>query len=199
SLTSQLARGSFSFSGQATQEPGVPNPKAHQSGYDLADFLLGLPTNASVNKYLNGNDNLYYRQKTLAAYFNDDWRVTTSFTINGGLRWEFAAPQTEKYDHMANIEFSPDGSSLAVMQPGQQDPYDPQRLIPSGILKPFYKAVQPRIGIAWKPWSKRAVVIRGGYGLVFNGGAVSQLGGRLAVQPPFVQTLSLSSVQNPGL
>ncbi|HXE62522.1 MAG TPA: TonB-dependent receptor [Bryobacteraceae bacterium] len=199
SLTSQLARGSFSFSGQATQEPGVPNTKDHQSGYDLADFLLGLPTNASVNKYLNGNDNLYYRQKTLAAYFNDDWRVTTSFTINGGLRWEFAAPQTEKYDHMANIEFSPDGSSLAVVQPGQQDPYDPQRLIPSGILKPFYKAVQPRIGIAWKPWSKRAVVIRGGYGLVFNGGALSQLGGRLAVQPPFVQTLSLSSAQIPDL
>jgi hypothetical protein len=199
SLTSQLARGSFSFSGQATQAPGVAIDPNHPTGYDLADFLLGLPTNASVNKYLNGNNNLYYRQKTIAAYWNDDWRVSTSFTVNGGIRWEFAAPQTEKYGHMANLEFSPDGTSLAVVQPGQADPYDPQRLIPDGILKPFYKAVQPRIGIAWKPWSKRAVVIRGGYGLVFNGGAVSQLGGRLAVQPPFVQTLSLSSAQTPGL
>jgi hypothetical protein len=199
SLTSQLARGSFNFSGQATQEPGVANTIGHQTGYDLADFLLGLPANASVNKYLNGNNNLYYRQKTIAAYWNDDWRVTTSFTVNGGLRWEFAAPQTEKYDHMANIEFSPDGTSLAVVQPGQQDPFDQQRLIPNGILKPYYKAVQPRIGIAWKPWSKRAIVIRGGYGLAFNGGALSQLGGRLAVQPPFVDTLSLSSAQSSDL
>ncbi|HEU5022868.1 MAG TPA: hypothetical protein VFT60_13295, partial [Bryobacteraceae bacterium] len=186
SLTSQLARGSFTFSGQAT-------------GYDLADFLLGLPSNASVNKYLNGDNNLYYRQKTIAAYFNDDWRVSPSFTVNGGLRWEFAAPQTEKYDHMANVEFSPDGTELQLVQPGQADPYNPQRLVPDGILQPYYKALQPRVGIAWKPWSKRAIVIRGGYGLMFNGGAVSQLGGRLAVQPPFVQTLSLSSVQNPGL
>ena len=186
SLTSQLARGSFTFTGRAT-------------GYDLADFLLGLPANASVNKYLNGDNNLYYRQKTVAAYFNDDWRLSPSFTINGGLRWEFSAPQTEKYNHMANVEFSPDGTTLAVVQPGQADPYNQQRIVPDGILKPFYGAVQPRVGIAWKPWSKRAVVIRGGYGLVFNGGAVSQLGSRLAVQPPFIQTLSLSSVQNPGL
>jgi hypothetical protein len=186
SLTSQLARGSFNFTGQAT-------------GYDLADFLLGLPASASVNKYLNGNNNLYYRQKTAALYFNDDWRVSPSFTVNGGLRWEFDAPQREKYNHMANVEFSPDGTQVKLVQPGQADPYNPQQMVPDGILKPFYGAVQPRVGIAWKPWAKRAIVIRGGYGLVFNGGSVSQLGGRLAVQPPFVQTLSLSSVQNPGL
>jgi len=199
SLTSQLARGSFTFSGQATKQPGVVADPNHPTGYDLADFLLGLPSNASVNKYLNGNNNLYYRQKTVAAYFNDDWRLSPSFTLNGGLRWEFAAPQTEKYNHMANVEFSPDGTTLALVQPGQADPYNPQQLVRDGILKPFYGAVQPRVGIAWKPWSKRAIVIRGGYGLVFNGGALSQLGGRLAVQPPFVQTLSLSSTQNPGL
>ncbi len=185
SLTTQLGRGSLSFTGQAT-------------GYDLADFLLGLPANASINAYQNGNS-LYYRQKTVAAFFNDDWRVSPSFTVNGGVRWEFDAPQTEKYDHMANIEFSPDRTSLMVVQPGQADPFNPQQTVPDGILKPFYGAVQPRVGIAWKPWSKRAIVIRGGYGLVFNGGAVSQLGGRLAVQNPFVQALSVSSVQQPNL
>ncbi|HVY93475.1 MAG TPA: carboxypeptidase-like regulatory domain-containing protein [Bryobacteraceae bacterium] len=201
-LTSQLARGNFSFTGQNTEQivngVGV-NTKANPTGYDLADFLLGLPTSASVNKYLNGNNNLYYRQKTVSAYFNDDWRVSTSFTVNGGIRWEFNAPQTEKYNHMANVVFSPDGTSIAMVQPGQQNPYDPQALVPDGIIKPYYKAIQPRIGIAWKPWSKRAIVIRGGYGLVFNGGSVSQLGGRLAVQPPFVQTLSLTSTTTPGL
>ncbi|HVW07721.1 MAG TPA: TonB-dependent receptor, partial [Bryobacteraceae bacterium] len=198
SLTSQLARGSFSFTGQETQEPGVANTATHITGYDLADFLLGMPTSASVDKYLNGNDNLYYRQKTVAAYFNDDWRVSTSFTINGGVRWEFDGAQSEKYNHMANIEFSPDGTSLAVVQPGQVDPFS-GNVVPAGIVKPFYGAVQPRIGVAWKPWSKRAIVIRGGYGLVFNGGAVAQLGSKLAVQPPFIQTLSLSSTTSPDL
>jgi hypothetical protein len=200
SLTSQLARGSFSFSGQATQQivDGVRvNTKDNPTGYDLADFLLGMPNSASVNKYLNDNNNLYYRQKTFSAYWNDDWRVSTSFTVNGGVRWEFNAPQTEKYNHMANLLLGPNGE-IAPVLPGEQDPFN-GGTVPEGLIHPYYKMVQPRVGIAWKPWSKRAIVVRAGYGLAFNGGSVAQLGSRLALQPPFIQTLSLSSVDTPGL
>jgi hypothetical protein len=199
-LTSQLARGSFSFSGQSTEQTvdgARVNTKENPTGYDLADFLLGLPTQASVNKYLNNSNNLYYRQKTLSAYWNDDWRVTTSFTVNGGVRWEFNGPQTEKYDHMANLAFGPNGA-IKTLSPGEVNPFTGETT-PNGLIHPDYKMVAPRIGIAWKPWSRRAIVIRAGYGLGFNGGAVAQLGSRLAVQPPFIQTLSLNSTANPGL
>lgn len=201
SLTASGARGSFGFNGVNTEllVAGKPvNTKDIPTGYDLADLLLGLPASASANKYLNGNNTFYYRQKTAAAFISDDFRATTALTLSMGLRWEFFAPQTEKYGHMANVEFSPNGTSLAVVTPGQQDPYT-GNLVPTGLLKPDYKMIQPRLGFAWKPWSKRAIVLRGGYGLVFNGGAVAQLGNRLAIQPPFVQTLTLSSTTSPGL
>ena len=45
----------------------------------------------------------------------------------------------------------------------------------------------------WKPWTKRAIVFRGGYGIRYNGGALQQQGNKLAIQPPFVNTINLSS------
>ncbi len=201
SLTATNARGSFGFSGLNTEQliGGLANNTAsNPTGYDLADLLLGLPASASANQYLNGNNTFYYRQKTAAAFVTDDYRATTALTLSLGLRWEIYGPQTEKYDHMSNVEFSPNGSSLAIVTPGQQDPYN-GTLVPTGLLKPDYKMVQPRLGFAWKPWAKRAIVLRGGYGLAFNGGSIAQLGNRLAIQPPFVQTLSLTSTTSPGL
>ena len=114
SLTANNARGSFSFTGVNTQEivngspvqqltQGTPGNPGLQSGYDLADFLLGLPGSTSITQYLNGNDMFYYRQNTAFAYVNDDYRLNTKVTLNGGLRWEVYGPQTEKYGHMANL------------------------------------------------------------------------------------------------
>ncbi len=197
-LTANNARGTFSFTGVNTQQQvtgangvatSVPN-----TGYDLADFLLGLPAQTSITNYLNGNNMFYYRQMTAAAYANDDFRMSTKITINGGLRWEFYAPQKEKYNHMANLEFSPDGASVNVVTPGMQYRYA-GTTVPDGLISTYYKMIEPQIGFAAKPWSKRAIVIRGGYGIRYNGGAIAQLGSRLTIQPPFVQTFSLTPAQ----
>jgi hypothetical protein len=185
SLTATNARGNFTFSGVDT-------------GYDLADLLLGLPAAASVNQYLNGNNVFYYRQHTLAAYVNDDYRVSTSLTLNIGLRWEYYEPETEKYNHMANIAFSPSGTAATMEVVGSTNPYT-GAVVPSGFINPDYRMFEPQIGYAWKPWSKRALVLRGGYGIRYNGQALQQQGNKLAIQPPFVNTVSLSSTTTPSL
>ncbi len=201
SLTASNARGSFSFTGVNTEQlvGGVPtNSLTNPTGYDLADLLLGLPAGASANKYLNGDNTFYYRQKTAAAYVSDDYRVTTSLTLNIGLRWEFFAPQTEKYDHMANVAFSPSGTGVTILTPGSTNPYTDQ-IVPNGLINADYKMYEPQLGFAWKPWAKRALVLRGGYGIRYNGGAIQQQGSQLAIQPPFVQTVQLNSLTTPGL
>ena len=58
---------------------------------------------------------------------------------------------------------------------------------------------EPQIGFAYKPWSKRPIVFRGGYGIRFNGQALQQQGNKLVIQPPFVNAVSLSSITTPGL
>ncbi len=194
SLVANNARGSFSFTGVSTQQivNGSPVPKG--TGYDMADFLLGLPASTSIVHYLNGNDMFYYRQNTAAAYANDDYRLNTRVTINAGLRWEFYAPQTEKYGHMANLEFSPDGTGVNVVTPGQTYKYG-GGTVPNGLISPQYGMFEPQFGFAAKPWTKRAIVFRGGYGIRYDGGALAQQGNKMTIQPPFVQSVSLTPAQ----
>ena len=201
SLTATNARGQFTFSGINTEDyinGAATTSAANPTGYDLADLLLGLPAAASVNQYLNGNDVFYYRQKNVAAYANDDYRVSTSLTLNIGLRWEFYQPENEKYDHMANLAFATSGTSVSVLVPGGNNPVS-GGTVPNGLINPDYRMFEPQIGYAWKPWSKRALVLRGGYGIRYNGQALQQQGNKLAVEPPFVNTVSLASTTTPGL
>jgi hypothetical protein len=190
SLTATNARGNFGFSGINTEQQinGVP---VTTTGYDFADFLLALPATATANQFLNGNDVFYYRQHNTAAYFNDDFRLSTKVTLNFGLRWEYFAPETEKYNHMANIVFSPTGNQVQLMAPGDTNPYT-DTITPPGLINSDYKMFEPQFGLAAKPW-KAPIVFRTGYGIRYNGGALQTQGGKLAIQPPFVNTISLTS------
>jgi len=195
SLTASNARGMFSFTGAGT-EGFVSGSAIPNSGYDLADYLLGLPDQTSINNFLNGNDVFYYRQHTTAAYVNDDYRLSTKVTINAGLRWEYFAPETEKYDHMANLLIAPGGTAAQYVIPGETNPYA-GGTVPNGLINPDYRMFEPQVGIAAKPWSKRAIVFRGGYGIRYNGQALQQQGNKLAIQPPFVQSVTLTPAQAP--
>jgi hypothetical protein len=87
---------------------------------------------------------------------------------------------------MADLDFAPGFTAVAQVLPGQAGPFSGP--FPQGFIKPDYKMVSPRIGIAWKPWKSQQIVVRAGYGIYFNGGVYSQLASRLVGQPPFATT-----------
>ena len=175
-LTDANARGTFNFTGL-------------QTGYDLSDFLLSLPYQTSLVTYLNNNNARYLRETTLSGFATDDYRLRSNLTINAGLRWEFFAPYTEKNGQLANLDIAPGFTNVTQVLPGQTGPYSGS--FPQGLIKPDYKLFSPRIGIAWKPWKEKQVVVRGGYGIYFNGSVYGQLASRLAGQPPFTTTTQL--------
>ena len=188
-LMANNARGTFTFTGVNTQQVGSNGLPVQGTGYDLADFLLGQPYQASVANYLNGNDMFYFRQTTMAAYATDDYRLSSRLTLNLGLRWELYQPQTEKYGHLANLDLSADGKNVAVVLPGGTSSYS-RGSWPSGLINTDYRLLEPRLGLAWRPFTFRQVVIRAGYGVYYNGSSLRQFGTELAAQPPFVQTVS---------
>ena len=54
------------------------------------------------------------------------------------------------------------------------------------LVRPDRNNFAPRIGFAWKPFSK--TVVRGGYGINYNTGAYQTIAQQLAFQPPFSTT-----------
>ena len=148
------------------------------TGFDFADFLLGLPQSASIQY----SPAMYFTQNTWNGYAVDDWKVNANLTLNLGLRWEFFAPLQEKYSEMANLDIAPGFTSVAVVAPSVPGPYS--GAFPAGLINPDYRNFSPRVGLAWKvPFIKRSTIVRSGYGIYYNGQAYIPFGLKLAQQP----------------
>ena len=191
--TDSDARGTFTFGGQATSALNAQGQPVSATGFDFADFLLGLPQSSSVRF---GNSSTYFRGSAYGAFVQDDWKIRSNLTINLGLRYEYFTPFREKYNHIANLDVAAGFSAVAVVLPGAVGPYTGQ--FPDSLIDPDKKNFSPRIGLAWRPFPKHELLIRAGYGIYYNGSIYGQLAARLAAQPPFASTAALvTSVDQP--
>jgi hypothetical protein len=72
------------------------------AGFGFASFLLGEVNQASVSE----PNNTYGRRKSVSLYAQDDIKVTSRFTLNVDLRWDFNGRYHEKYGHWSNFDTS---------------------------------------------------------------------------------------------
>ena len=100
----------------------------------------------------------YLRENTYAGYFQDDWRVTSTLTVNFGVRYEYFAPFTDARNQLLNLDYS----TL---------PQAPRMTTVSSAGQPDHTNFAPRAGLAWTPpisfWPGRKMVFRAGYGIYF--------------------------------
>ena len=179
-------RGSFIFTGDNTAEfingQSVPN-----TGYDFADFLLGLPQQTSLQTALNPltTNTYHFRGNSWDAYAQDEWKLRGNLTLNLGVRWEYVSPFTELNNRIANLILSPGVLNPELGTPTLM-PVLPGQGYPPTLVHPDRNNFAPRVGIAWKPWDK--MVVRAGYGINYNTGAFQTIAQKLAFQPPFANT-----------
>ncbi|MGC2258911.1 MAG: TonB-dependent receptor [Candidatus Sulfotelmatobacter sp.] len=180
-------RGSFIFSGFNTGQLNSSGIPVAGTGYDFADFLLGLPQQTSEqfgqSEHFHGN---YWD-----LYAQDEWKMRANVTLNLGIRYEYVSPLTEENNRIANLDLSPGVLNPALgvaavvpILPGQTGPYYGR--LPASLMRPDRNNFAPRIGFAWKPFS--TTVVRGGYGINYNTGAYQSIAQQLALQPPFATT-----------
>ncbi|MFB3827909.1 MAG: TonB-dependent receptor [Bryobacteraceae bacterium] len=186
--TDQNARGTFTFSGLSTSGFNAQGQPLAGTGFDFADFLLGLPQSSSVRF---GDSNTYFRASAYSAYAMDDWRARANLTINLGLRYEYFTPYHEKFGRMANLDIAPGFTGVAVVTPGVAGPYS--GAFAAGLIDPDRNNLSPRLAMAWRPFPKRSTQIRMGYGIFHNGSIYNQFPSRLAAQPPFAKTATVNT------
>lgn len=89
--------GTFGFSAAFTQGPN-PNTASNAAGLGFASFLLGAGTTG--NNLIQGWKNVASQSFYYAGYAQDDWRVNQKLTLNLGVRYDYDAPRTERYNRM---------------------------------------------------------------------------------------------------
>jgi trimeric autotransporter adhesin len=193
-LSQQNPRGSFTFTGLSLLDPSsgavVPGNRN-----DFARFLLGIPDTLSI---AFGNADKYFRSSSYNAFIADDWRVNPGLTLNIGLRWEYWSPITELYGRLVNLDIARGFSAVAPVV--GKDPVGPLSgtTYADSLIHGDKHAIQPRIGFSWRPMAASSMVVRGGYGIYYNGSPYQSIAVRMAQQSPLSKSLSLqNTVANP--
>jgi hypothetical protein len=162
SFFTSFGRGQFRFNGQYT-------------GFSVADLLMGRPSRAERNP-----GEPFHNAMTFSSgfYFQDDWKIRPSFTLNWGIRYELNLAPAERVNKFAS--FDPTTNTLRVADgrealpiidtsvPGTFLRIQPRPDVGRRIWDTDKNNWAPRLGFAWKPWGSQRWVIRGGYGIFYN-------------------------------
>jgi len=152
--------GNFSFDGSET-------------GSDIADFLLGAPS-----QYIQASFQvLDSRTKYAGIYGQDSWRIRPNLTFNYGLRWEFSQPWYDTQDKIETMIPGVQSTVFPTAPKGWLVPGDPG--VPRTLAPTDYNNFGPRAGLAWSPnvsggvWGKLLggpgkTSIRASYGLYYT-------------------------------
>ena len=172
--TETNANGSFVFTGLYTS-----NGSNQRVSYaDVADFLLGMPQQASI-QYGPGNTTLTGR--SLGMYVQDDWRARGNLTFQLGVRYDLLWPFVEEHGHLVNLDVTPDFTGAAPVEAGQAGIYS--GTFPTALVYTDTNNVSPKLGLAWR--GPREFIVRGSYEVNYNNGTYSAIARQLAQQPPF--------------
>ncbi len=150
------------------------------TGSSLGDFLLGEAQETTIDAAIAKS---YLRENVFDLYAQDDWRARSNLTLNYGVRYEFFAPYTEKYNHLAIVDTNPAGgfTQAAEVEAGSPAPFSGN--LPDSLVYPFRLGVAPRIGLALR--LPKQTVIRAGFGMNFTNSQYAGFATIMAHQPPF--------------
>ncbi len=185
----QPASNGYSFSSDFTQGPN-PVAASANSGVGFASFLFGTGDNGSIQSSSPGEFVSYH---SYGAYIQDDWKVTPKLTLNLGVRYDFNAPWSEKYNRINNWN----GTSTAVdngvtLRGGLQFPG--VNGLPRGQFQNNRLDFAPRFGFAYAPDAK--TVIRGGFGIFYGPTNGAAFAGNMSPYTGFSASTNWTSTVN---
>jgi len=142
-LTSNNERGQYGFDGTYTNDP-------------LADFLLGLPRNLSRTLQTANpieHENHFY------VHFGDTWKATPSLTVDYGIAYSYNGQPFEVANRIQSFFIGPVDGVPRIQFVFGGDSRFPRSLM---FANPY--DIDPRLGLAWRPFGSQKTVIRAAFG-----------------------------------
>jgi hypothetical protein len=145
------SRGYYQFTNGYTTQTATNDG----TGSALANFELALP---AVRQRQVGSPRMNLRQWYGDVFVQDSWRITSTTTLNLGVRYEYMSPLVDISNDWAGLFVTP--TTLTAYIGGQQG-------TPKGLLYSNKLNFAPRLGIA-KQIPRAGIVVRAGYGIFYT-------------------------------
>ena len=177
-FTNTDTRGSINFGRNYTN-----NPVTNTGGSGIASLLTGYINSAARGFLL---EPYMLRTQEHGMFVQDDFKLSSRFTINAGLRYEIFRAETEEDDKIVN--FDPAGL----------------RLIYAGIdgasrsvnKKTQYRNFAPRLGMTYDLLGDQSTILRTGFGITFFPEQPSA-SNMIGQQVPYTISQNVSFATNP--
>jgi hypothetical protein len=150
------------------------------AGNPAADLLMGL-TSLAIHDQTFLGPTTGRRWKIFRPYAQDDWRITKDITLNLGLAWDFTTPISEVDNRQA--DFNPATGTFLIAGQGANK---------YAGIQWDKTALEPRLGVAWKPRGSDKTAVRGGYA-IFHDSSWNQGAQGLWQNPPYYAESDLFS------
>ncbi len=123
--------------------------------------------NSRTSGFVPGATNVRnFSNTTHALYVQDNWKLTRSFTVNLGLRYEYWTPLDEKDGLFLAPRLENNDVRATLLNPNATLDF-----IGGGSGRKFYKADKnnfaPNLGFAWNLGGNNKTVVRGGYMIAY--------------------------------
>jgi hypothetical protein len=144
----------------------------------LRDFLEARPSMFVGQLELDPNVLWNLRQSVFGFFFQDDYKIRPSLTVNMGLRYEFATSLKDIQKETSNLRNFSDAEF--TIGPLWKD-------------NPTLQSFGPRLGFVWDPVGDGKTSVRGGFGIFYKHAGFYEYQTTLSALPPFVQIGDLRS------
>jgi hypothetical protein len=177
------------------------------NGSSLASFYLGYPSGGGIDYFGTNAES----EPTYAIYFQDDWRVTPRLTLNLGIRYDVQRGLRDRHNALdaglcltctnpvaSDANFQANIANAGNIAAWTAAGITPPTTVLGGQEFPGvggnsrdayytdYSNVGPRVGFAYAVNSK--TVVRGGWGLVYQGGLEGGSNGGFAETTPYISS-----------
>jgi hypothetical protein len=177
-FTNTDTRGSINFGRNFTN-----NPVTNAGGSGIASLLTGYINSAARGFLL---EPYTLRTQEHGLFVQDDFKVSSRFTVNAGVRYEIFRAETEEDNKIVNF----DPVNLRLIYAGEDG------ATRSVNKKTDYGNVAPRLGLTYDLFGDSSTILRTGFGITYFPEQPSA-SNMIGQQVPYTISQNVSSATNP--